>query len=98
MLLFMAIRYMYRLANVRERRLLIWRRKMNLNFYQAWHYHYIAKIKQPFKLWLKTKPQGKVKVYGEWEDNGMYDIPEADDNEEFQKWILNERKKNEEGR
>ena len=32
MLLFMAIRYMYRLANVRERRLLIWRRNSkNLN-------------------------------------------------------------------
>ena len=54
---------------------------MKLNFYQAWHYHYIARIKQPFKLWLKTKPQGKVKVYGEWEDDHMYDIPEAESEE-----------------
>lgn len=38
------------------------------------------------------------KIYGEWEDNGMYDVPEADDNEEFQKWISEERKKNEEER
>lgn len=66
---------------------------MKLNFYNAWHFHNIAKIQQPFKLWLKSKPQGKVKVYGEWEDDHMYDIPEADDNEEFKKWILNERKK-----
>lgn len=64
---------------------------MKLNYYQAWNYHYIARIRQPFKLWLKTKKQGKVKIYGEREDNGMYDIPEADDNEEFQKWI-SERK------
>lgn len=69
---------------------------MKLNIYQAWHYHYIAKIKQPFKLWIKSKPQGKVKVYLDWVDNGIYDVPEADDNEEFQKWLLNERKKNEE--
>lgn len=66
---------------------------MKLNFFEAWNFHRIARIKQPFKLWLKSKPQGKVKVYGEWEDNGMYDVPEADDNEEFKKWILNERKK-----
>lgn len=66
---------------------------MKLNTYQAWHYHYIAKIKQPFKLWIKRKNQGKMKFFGEWEDNGMYDIPEADDNEEFKKWILEERKK-----
>lgn len=59
---------------------------MKLNFYQAWHYHYIAKIKQPFKLWLKTKPQGKMKFFGEVMENRMYDVPEADDNEEFQKW------------
>ena len=56
---------------------------MKLNIYQAWHFHYIARIKQPFKLWLKTKK------------HGMYDIPEADDNEEFKKWLLEERKKNE---
>ena len=66
---------------------------MKLNFYNAWHVHHIARIKQPFKLWLKSKPQGKVKVYGELEDNGMYDVPEADDNDDFKKWILNERKK-----
>lgn len=71
---------------------------MKLNIYQAWHYHYIAKIKQPFKLWIKTKKQGKVKVYLDLEDDHIYDIPEADDNEEFQKWILEEREKNEERR
>lgn len=71
---------------------------MKLNFHQAWHYHKIAKIKQPFKLWLKTKPQGKMKFFGEVMENRMYDVPEADDNEEFQKWILEERKKNEKGR
>lgn len=67
---------------------------MKLNIYQAWHYHYIAEIKQPFNLWIKTKPQGKVKVYLDWVGDGMYDVPEADDNKEFQKWILEERKKN----
>ena len=64
---------------------------MKLNFYQAWHYHRVAKIEKPFKLWIKEKPQGKMQFFGEWEDNGMYDIPEADDNEEFQKWLLDER-------
>lgn len=66
---------------------------MKLNRYQAWHYHHIAKIKQPFKLWIKEKPQGKMQFCGEWEDNGIYDVPEADDHEEFKKWILNDRKK-----
>lgn len=66
---------------------------MKLNFYQAWNFHRIARIKQPFKLWLKSKPQGKMKVYGELEDNGMYEVPEAENNEEFMKWILEERKK-----
>lgn len=69
---------------------------MKLNRYQAWHYHYIAKIKLPFKLWIKEKPQGKMQFFGEWEDNGMYDIPEADDNKEFKKWLLEDRKKYEE--
>lgn len=69
---------------------------MKLNRYEAWHYHYIAKIKQPFKLWIKEKPQGKMQFFGEWEDNGMYDVPEADDNEEFKKWLLEDRKKYEE--
>lgn len=68
---------------------------MKLNTYQAWHYHRIAKIKQPFKLWIKEKPQGKMLLFCEWEDDGKYDIPEADDNEEFQKWLLEDRKKNE---
>ena len=66
---------------------------MKLNFYQAWNFHNVAKIKQPFKLWLKSKPQGRTRLYGKLEDNGMYDVSEADDSEEFQKWILNERKK-----
>lgn len=69
---------------------------MKLNFFEAWHYHHIAKIKQPFKLWIKTKPQGKMQFFGEWEDDGKYDIPEADDNEEFKKWLLEDRKKYEE--
>lgn len=34
--------------------------------------------------------------FREWEDDGKYDIPEADANEEFQNWLLTERKKNEE--
>lgn len=51
---------------------------MKLNFYQAWHFHYIARIKQPFKLWLKTKPQGKMKFFGEVMENGMYDVPDED--------------------
>lgn len=67
---------------------------MELNFYQAWHYHKIAEIKQPFKLWLKSKPQGKMKFFGEVMDNRMYDIPEADDNEEFKNWLLEEEKRN----
>ena len=71
---------------------------MKLNFYQAWHFHYIARIRQPFKLWLKTKKQGKMKFFGEVMENRMYDVPEADDNKEFKKWILTERKKYEEGR
>lgn len=71
---------------------------MKLNFYEAWHYHYIAEIKQPFKLWIKEKKQGKMKFFGEVIKNGIYDVPEADDNEEFQKWILEERKKNEKAR
>ena len=71
---------------------------MKLNFYQAWHYHRIAEIEKPFKLWLKSKPQGKMQFFGEVVENRMYDVPEADDNEEFQKWILNERKKYEKGR
>lgn len=65
---------------------------MKLNFYEAWHYHYIAEIKQPFKLWIKEKKQGKMKFFGEVMKNGIYDVPEAYDNVEFQKWILNERK------
>lgn len=69
---------------------------MKLNRYQAWHYHYLSKIKQPFKLWIKEKPQGKMQFFGEWEDNGIYDVPEADDNEEFKKWLLEDRKKYEE--
>ena len=36
--------------------------------------------------------------YAIYKDNGMYDIPEADDNEEFQKWVSEERKKYEKGR
>ena len=68
---------------------------MKLNFYQAWHYHYIARIRQPFKLWIKEKPQGKMLFFGEWEDDGKYDIPEADDNEKFKKWLLEDREKNE---
>lgn len=71
---------------------------MKLNFFEAWHFHCITKIEKPFKLWLKSKPQGKTKFFGEVVDDGMYDVPEADDNEEFKKWILNERKKYEEGR
>lgn len=71
---------------------------MKLNFYQAWHYHCIARIKQPFKLWLKAKKQGKMKFFGEVMENRMYDVPEADDNENFKKWILEERKKYEKGR
>lgn len=71
---------------------------MKLNFYQAWHYHRIAEIKQPFKLWIKEKKQGKMKFFGEVMKNGIYDVPEADDNEAFKKWILNERKKYEKGR
>lgn len=66
---------------------------MKLNRYQAWHYHHITKIKQPFNLWIKEKPQGKMLFFGEWEDDGKYDIPEADDNEEFQKWLVEDRKK-----
>lgn len=34
-----------------------------------------------------------MKFFGEVMDNRMYDVPEADDNEEFKKWILEERKK-----
>ena len=71
---------------------------MKLNFYQAWHYHRVAKIEKPFKLWLKSKPQGKMKFFGEVMKNRMYDVPVATDNEEFQKWISEERKKNEKGR
>ena len=71
---------------------------MKLNRYEAWHYHYIAQIKQPFKLWINTKPQGKMKFFDEVMKNGIYNVPEADDNEEFQKWILNERNKYEKGR
>lgn len=48
---------------------------MKLNFYQAWHYHYIAKIKQPFKLWLKTKPQGKMKFFGEVYRKAQFENP-----------------------
>ena len=68
---------------------------MKLNRYEAWHYHSIAQIKQPFNLWIKDKPQGKMQFFGEWEDNGIYDIPEADDNEEFKKWVSEERINNE---
>ena len=71
---------------------------MKLNFFEAWHFHYIAKIKQPFKLWIVEKKQGKMKFFGEVMENRMYDVPEADDNKKFKKWILNERKKYEEGR
>lgn len=71
---------------------------MKLNYYEAWHYHYIAKIKQPFNLWLKTKPQAKMTFFGEVMGNGMYDVPEADDNKAFKEWILEERKKYEKGR
>ena len=71
---------------------------MKLNVYQAWHYHRIAEIEKPFNVWLKTKKQGKMKFFGEVVENRMYDVPEADDNEKFKKWILNERKKYEEGR
>ena len=39
-----------------------------------------------------------MKFFGEVMENRMYDVPEADDNEKFKKWILNERKKNEKGR
>lgn len=66
---------------------------MKLNIYEAWHYHYIAQIKQPFNLWIKERPQGKMKFFGEVVKNGIYDVPEADDNEEFKKWLLEERKK-----
>lgn len=66
---------------------------MKLNFYQAWHYHRIAEIEKPFKLWIKTKPQGKMKFFGEVMKNEIYDVPEADDNKEFKKWILYERKR-----
>lgn len=71
---------------------------MKLNFYQAWHFHRIAEIEKPFKLWIKEKKQGKMQFFGEVMENRMYDVPEADDNEEFQKWILDERKKYEEGK
>lgn len=71
---------------------------MKLNFFQAWYYHRIARIKQPFKLWIKEKKQGKMKFFGEVMKNGIYDVPEADDNVEFQKWILDERKRCEKGR
>lgn len=71
---------------------------MKLNFFEAWHFHYIAKIEKHFKLWIVEKKQGKMKFFGEVMENGMYNIPEADDNEEFQKWILEERKKYEKGR
>lgn len=69
---------------------------MKLNRYEAWHYHKIAEIEKPFNLWIKEKPQGKMLFFGEWEDNGIYDVPEADGHEEFKKWILNDRKKYEE--
>ena len=39
-----------------------------------------------------------MKFFGEVMENGMHDVPEADDNEEFQKWILEERKKYAQGR
>lgn len=65
---------------------------MKLNTYQAWHYHKIAEIKQPFNLWIKTKKQGKMKFFGEVMENGMYDVPEADDNKAFKEWILYERR------
>lgn len=71
---------------------------MKLNFHQAWHFHKIAKIEKPFNVWIKTKKQGKMKFFGEVMENGMYDIPEADDDENFKKWILKERKKNAQGR
>lgn len=71
---------------------------MKLNFFEAWHFHYIAKIEKPFKLWIVEKKQGKMKFFGEVMENGMYDVPEADDNEVFQKWILEERKKYEKER
>ena len=71
---------------------------MKLNRYEAWHFHYIARIRQPFKLWITTKKQGKMLFFDEVMEDGIYDVPEADDNEEFKKWILEERKKNEKGR
>ena len=71
---------------------------MKLNFFEAWHFHYIAKIEKPFMLWIVEKKQVKMKFFGELMKNGIYDVPEADDNEEFKKWILTERKKYEEGR
>ena len=58
---------------------------MKLNTYQAWHFHRIAEIEKPFKLWLKTKKQGKMKFFGEVMENRIYEVPEADDNEEFKK-------------
>lgn len=50
---------------------------MKLNFHQAWHYHYIAKIKQPFKLWLKTKKQGKMQFFGEVYCKRYKDCPQG---------------------
>ena len=37
-----------------------------------------------------------MQFFGEWEDDGKYDIPEDDDNEEFKKWLVEDRKKYEE--
>lgn len=48
---------------------------MKLNFFESWHYHRIAEIEKPFKLWLKSKPQGKTKFFGEVVNDGMYDVP-----------------------
>lgn len=65
---------------------------MKLNFYEA-HYFFniFSKSKSSFSEWLKSKPQGKVKIFGEWQDDGMYQIDEADDNADFKAWHKSKR-------
>jgi len=64
---------------------------MKLNFYEAWNFHNMARIKTSFREWLKTKPQGKIKILGEWQDDGMCQIDEADDNADFKAWLKSKR-------
>lgn len=61
---------------------------MKLNFCEAYHYW----AQQKFKDWLATHKQGRMKLFNEWTDDGMYKVPEADNDKNFIKWLDEKRK------